>query len=222
MGKKVNPLIFRISNIKNPAITWSSRWFGKNNNFAKYLEEDEAIRKSIKKQIDDVGINKIIIERSGKGNVEIILQVAKPGVIIGRGGAKSEQIKKVIQKIVDKNYKIQLTIKEIPKINLAAEILAHEAKKMIEKRLPFRRVMKKILDLGAKAGALGVKIVMSGRLNGVEIARTEKIHTGKMPLQNLRADIDYARCAAATKWGQIGIKVWVYKGEVFEEVEKEI
>src|SRR3990167_1126589 len=144
MGKKVNPLIFRISNIKNPAITWHAQWIAKKNQFAKYLQEDEMIRKSIKSQTRDVGIDKVIIQRSGKEEME------------------------------------------------------------------------KIIDLAKKAGAQGIKISMAGRLNGVEIARYEKLATGKMPLQNLRANIDYARGAASTKWGQIGIKVWVYKGEVFE------
>lgn len=217
MGKKVNPLIFRISNIKNPAITWNSRWFAKKNHYAAYVQEDEKIRKAIRKAADGVGIDKIIIERSGKGDIEITLRVSKPGILIGRGGERSEELKKMLQRVISKNYKLKLTIKEIPKVNFSAEVLAEEAKQQIMRRLPFRKVMKRTLDLGKKAGALGVKIAMAGRLNGVEIARQEKISIGQMPLQNLRANIDYARTAAPTKWGQIGIKVWLYKGEVFEE-----
>jgi len=217
MGKKVNPLIFRISNIKNPAINWHSKWFAKAGNYALYLQEDEKIRKVIKKSITNVGLDKVIIQRSGKGDLEVILSVSKPGVIIGRGGERSERLKKEIQKVINKNCKLKLTIKEIPKPNLCAEVLAQEAKRMIEHRMRFRRVMKKIVDLAKKAGAIGIKISMAGRLNGVEIARTEKLSLGQMPLQNLRANIDYARCGAHTKWGQIGIKIWVYKGEVFED-----
>src|SRR3990167_5564362 len=216
MGKKVNPLIFRISNIKNPAIAWHAQWIAKKNQFAKYLQEDEMIRKSIKSQTRDVGIDKVIIQRSGKEEMEIILSVAKPGVIIGRGGEKSERLKRNIESVIGKKHKIKLTIKELQKPNTSAEVLLEEARRFIERRMPFRKVMKKIIDLAKKAGAQGIKISMAGRLNGVEIARYEKLATGKMPLQNLRANIDYARGAASTKWGQIGIKVWVYKGEVFE------
>ncbi len=216
MGKKVHPLILRISNIKNPAVTWHSQWIAKKRLFAKYLQEDESIRKCIKKQTRDIGIDKILIQRSGKEGIEITLPVSKPGMIIGRGGEKSERLKRDLEKLLDKKYKIKLTITEIQKPNTSAEVLSEEARRLIERRMPFRKVMKKIIDMAKKAGAQGVKIAMAGRLNGVEIARREKLATGKMPLQNLRANIDYARCSASTKWGQIGIKVWVYKGEVFE------
>lgn len=219
MGKKVNPLILRISNIHNPAVSWHAQWIAKKKQFARYLEEDETIRKCIKKQTREVGVDKIIIQRSGKEEIEIILPVAKPGVIIGRGGEKSERLKRDLESVLNKKYKIKLTIKEIRKPNASAEILLEESRRLIERRMPFRRVMKKIIDLAKKAGAQGVKISMAGRLNGVEIARHEKLSSGKMPLQNLRANIDYARAAATTKWGQIGIKVWVYKGEVFGENE---
>lgn len=217
MGKKVNPLILRISNIKNPAISWHAQWIAKGKQFADNLKEDEVIRKCIKKQTRDVGIDKITVQRSGKEEIEIILPVAKPGVIIGRGGEKSERLKRDIESSLQKKYKIKLTIREIQKPNTSAEVLLEEARRLIERRMPFRKVMKKIIDLAKKAGAQGIKISMAGRLNGVEIARHEKLSSGKMPLQNLRANIDYARAAASTKWGQIGIKVWVYKGEVFGE-----
>lgn len=220
MGKKVNPLILRISNIKNPAITWHSQWIAKKRRFAKYLQEDESIRKCVKKQARDIGLDKIVIQRSGKEEIEVILPVSKPGMIIGRGGEKSERLKRDLQELLEKKYKIKLTIKEIQRPNASAEVLVEEARRLIERRMPFRKVMKKILDLAKKAGAQGVKIGMAGRLNGVEIARREKLASGKMPLQNLRANIDYARCAASTKWGQVGIKVWVYKGEVFENEDE--
>ena len=217
MGKKVNPIILRISNIKNPAISWNVKWFAKPHNYATYVAEDEKIRKVIKKSVSNVGLDKIIIERSGNGDIGVILRASKPGVLIGRGGERSEALKKSIETVINKNFKLRLTIKEIPKSNLCAEVLLEEARQQIERRLPFRKVMKKILDMGKKAGALGIKISMAGRLNGVEIARHEKLSTGQMPLQNLRAYIDYARTAAKTKWGQVGIKVWVYRGEVFED-----
>lgn len=222
MGKKVNPLIFRISNIKNPALTWHSKWFAKKHQYAHFIQEDEEIRKLVRKKINDVGLDKLVINRSGKGGVEIVALVSKPGVIIGRGGEKSDQLKKQIQQIVSKGTTVQLTIKELLRPNTSAEVLVEEARRLIERRMPFRKIMKKIVDLGKKSGALGIKIVMAGRLNGVEIARREKLGDGRMPLQNLRAHIDYARTAAHTKWGQIGIKVWVYKGEVFEEDQMEM
>jgi len=217
MGKKVNPIILRASNLKNSAISWSAKWFAKKNNFAFFLKEDQKIRQLIKNKIHDVGLDKITIERSGKENMEIILYVSKPGVIIGRGGEKSERLKKEIQNKIDQKYKLRLTIKEISKPDLNSEVLLEEAIHLIEKRAPFRRVMKKILEKAKRAGAQGAKITMAGRLNGVEIAREEKLSFGQMPLQNLRANIDYARGAATTKWGQIGIKIWIYKGEVFEK-----
>lgn|SRR3989338_10947125 len=220
MGKKVNPIILRISNPKNHAFNWHSLWFSNKKNFANYLKEDERIRKFVRQKVLDVGIDKIIIERSGKGDLEIILPVAKPGVIIGRGGEKSEQLKKELQRLLNKRTQIRLTIKEIRKPNLSAEVLCDEAKKSIERRMPFRKVMKKILDMAQKAGAEGAKIGMAGRLNGVEIARREKLSLGRMPLQTLRANVDYARSAAHTKWGQIGIKIWVYKGNVFDTQEE--
>ncbi|HBH46521.1 MAG: 30S ribosomal protein S3 [Candidatus Jacksonbacteria bacterium RIFOXYC2_FULL_44_29] len=220
MGKKVNPIILRISNIKNSAITWNSRWIVRGGaNFAKYLQEDERIRRLVKANVGDVGLDKISIERSGKNVVEVIIKVAKPGVIIGRGGEKSDKLKKQLIKVIDREHKLKLTIKEIPKPNLCSEVLAQEARRLIEKRMPFRKVMKNIVALAKKDGADGVKITVAGRLNGAEIARDEKASTGQMPLQNLRANIDYARLAAHTKWGAIGIKVWVYKGQVFDKDE---
>lgn len=217
MGRKVNPIIFRISNPNNHAFSWYSNWFGKGHAFAKYMCEDEKIRKIVKQSVGDVGIDKVHIERSSKAEIEVILHVSKPGVIIGRGGEKSEKLKLTLQKVLGKNARLKITIKQIAKPNLSAEVLAQESKRLIEKRMPFRKVMKNIVGMAKKDGALGVKISMAGRLNGVEIARYEKLAVGQMPLQNLRANIDYARLAAATKWGQIGIKVWVYKGEVFKE-----
>ena len=184
MGKKVNPIIFRISNIKNPAINWNVQWFAKKNHYFVFLKEDEMIRKLIKEKVSDISYDKVNINRSGKENMEIVLKVSKPGIIIGRGGERSEQLKKEIQKTVGKNYKVKLVIKEIPKPHLCAELLCDEAKRMIERRLPFRKVMKKILDLAKKSGAQGVKIAMAGRLNGVEIARREKLASGRMPFQN--------------------------------------
>ena len=145
MGKKVNPIIHRISNNKNSTFTWHSKWIGKKGNFAKYLREDEKIRKLISQEIGHVGIDKIGIERSSEEAIEIILRVSKPGVVIGRGGEKSEKLKTKIQLLL-RNPKVRLTIKEIPKANLSAEVLAQEARRMIERRMPFRRVMKTVLD----------------------------------------------------------------------------
>lgn len=219
MGKKINPKIFRISNPDHP-LTWNSKWFSNKANFSQKLKEDYEVRKLIKKKISIAGIDKIEIYRRGE-EIEVIIYVAKPGIVIGRGGAHIEQLKDDIKKLInkssvkDKFIKLNLTIRDIPKINLSAAVLVEDAKQQIEKRIAFRRVMKKIIDNVLKAGGLGVKIEMSGRLNGVEIARRERLLSGRMPLHTLRSDIDYSRDSALTTYGQIGIKVWIYKGEVF-------
>jgi len=219
VGKKINPKIFRISNPDHP-LTWNSKWFSNKANFGQKIQEDYEIRKLIKKKIAAAGIDKTEIYRRGQ-EVEIMIYVAKPGLVIGRGGAQIEQLKDDVRKLIDKlssknkSIKLNLTIKEIAKINLSAACLVEDTKQQIEKRMLFRRVMKKTIDNALKAGALGVKIEMAGRLNGVEISRRERLISGRMPLHTLRADIDYSRDAAHTTYGQIGIKVWVYKGEVF-------
>jgi len=218
MGRKVNPKIFRIPFING----WDSKWFADKNKFRHFLEEDLRIRKFLKTELKNCGISKIIIERFA-GIVRIIIRTAKPGLIIGRGGLDIEKLKKAIKLNFLKNKELNLEINVIEEKSslLAAEVVLEGAILELEKRMPYRRVLKKIIKQVQTGGAQGVKIIINGRLGGVEIARSEKAIWGKLPLQTLRADIDYARGIAATTYGSIGVKVWIYKGEKFEK-EKEV
>lgn len=217
MGKKINPRIFRMGLSER----WSSRWFA-GRDFAALLQQDILIRKFLKKELQEAGLDRVEIERS-RGNITLNISAAKPGLIIGRGGSGIEELKAKIQKkFLSKDFKLQVNITEVSVPNLSANVVLQSIKEDIEKRIPFRRVMKQNVEKVMKAGAQGVKIVVSGRLNGVEIARREKLIKGKLPLQTLRANIDYSRGVASTVYGAIGIKVWICKGEYFsKKVEKE-
>lgn len=216
MGQKVNPKIFRIGQSES----WRSKWFA-SKQYADFLKQDYLIRKFIKEKLKNCGIDKIEIERSTK-KIDINVYTAKPGLIIGRGGSGIEDLKKEINsKFLNKEDFLNINIYEVDNPSLSAEIVLQSMIADIEKRIPFRRVMKQNIDKVMRAGALGVKISMSGRLNGVEIAREENLHQGKMPLHTLRADIDYARGVAFTTYGVIGIKIWIYKGEIFNK-DKEV
>jgi small subunit ribosomal protein S3 len=218
MGQKVNPKIFRMGITR----TWPSRWFGEGKDYIDKLKQDVLVRKYIIKDLREAGVDRVEIERSAK-KINIGIFTAKPGVIIGRGGAGVEVLKKKLHDRFMKNFRmndINLNITEVDRPNLSALIAVQQMAIEIEKRMPFRRVMKQTIMRVERAGALGVKVVIKGRLNGAEIARTEMLTSGKVPLHTLRADIDYARGAAQTTYGSIGIKVWIYKGEVFEK-EKE-
>jgi small subunit ribosomal protein S3 len=215
MGKKVNPKVMRLGVTK----TWPSIWFESGNNYIKNIQQDIAIRKHLIKTMREAGIDRVEITRS-LNKIAIDIWTAKPGLIIGRGGNGVEDLKKKIHDQFLRNFRmgeINLNIKEVGRPQLSAQIAVQSTIMEIEKRMPFRKVMKQLIGRVERAGALGVKIVISGRLNGAEIARTEKLVFGKVPLQTLRADIDYARGAAHTSYGAIGIKVWIYKGEVFEK-----
>lgn len=213
MGQKVHPKIFRIGVNK----TWSSRWFTKNS-FGAYLQQDEAIRTFIKKKFKSGGIALIEIARTANA-VTITIATSRPGVIIGRGGAGAEELKKEILQKVFRNVKtaLRLNIEEAEKPDINAELITQSVIDQLEKRLPFRRVLKQTVERVKRAGALGVRVMVAGRLNGAEIARTESLHTGSIPLHTLRADIDYARGSAHTTYGSIGVKVWVYKGQIFDK-----
>jgi small subunit ribosomal protein S3 len=215
MGKKINPKILRMGVTK----TWPSVWFESGEQYIRNVRQDIGIRKYLIREFKEAGIDQVEIVRS-LNKIEINIATGKPGLIIGRGGNGVEELKKKIHDKFLKNFRpgeINLNIKEASRSNLSAQILVQSMILDIEKRLPFRKVMKQTIGRAERAGALGVKVVISGRLNGAEIARTEKLVSGKVPLQTLRADIDYARGAANTTYGAIGIKVWVYKGEVFEK-----
>ncbi len=215
MGKKVNPKVMRLGVIK----TWPSVWFESGSNYIKNIQQDVAIRKHLIKTMREAGVDKVEVIRS-LNKITIDIWTAKPGLIIGRGGNGVEDLKKKIHDQFLKNFRmgeINLNIKEVSRPQLSAQIAVQTTILDLEKRMPFRKVMKQLIGRVERGGALGVKVQISGRLNGAEIARTEKLVSGKVPLQTLRADIDYARGVANTSYGAIGIKVWIYKGEVFEK-----
>jgi small subunit ribosomal protein S3 len=211
MGHKVHPISFRIGVTKG----WQSVWFSKNH-FQTFLQEDIQLREFLQKKLKEALVDKIEVERS-RQDLKIWIHTAKPGVVIGRAGAGIEDlIKQIRQEFYrGKKVNIQLNVKEISQPTLSAKVVAQQMAFDIEKRMPFRRVMKMTIERVMKAKAEGVKVTMSGRLNGAEIARTETIATGKIPMQNLRADIDYAHVMARTIYGVIGVKVWINRGEIF-------
>ena len=220
MGKKVNPKIMRLGITKS----WDSVWFESGKNYIKNVAQDIQVRRYIIKNFREAGIEKVQITRN-LSNIRVDVWTGKPGLIIGRGGNGVEELKKTIHRRFLKNFRpndIILNIKESARPGVSAQIAVQSVIIDLEKRMAFRRVMKQTLSRIERAGALGAKIVISGRLNGAEIARTEKLVWGKVPLNTLRADIDYARGAASTTYGQIGVKVWVYKGEVFDKDSEEI
>jgi small subunit ribosomal protein S3 len=215
MGKKVNPKVMRLGITK----TWPSIWFESGQNYIKNIQQDIAIRKHLIKTMREAGIDQVEVIRS-LSKITIDIWTAKPGLIIGRGGTGVEDLKKKLHDQFLRNFRmgeINLNIKEVSRPQLSAQIAVQGAILELEKRVPFRKIMKQLIGRVERGGALGVKVAISGRLNGAEIARTEKLVSGKVPLQTLRADIDYARGVAHTAYGAIGIKVWIYKGEVFEK-----
>ena len=215
MGQKVNPKVIRLGITR----TWPSRWFDSGKGYIDNVRQDVLTRRFLMKELREAGVDRVEIERSAnKININII--TAKPGVIIGRGGSGADDLKKKIHAKFLKTYKlgeINLNITEYDRPNLSAQIAVQQMAIEIEKRMPFRRVMKQAISRIERAGALGVKVVISGRLNGAEIAREEMLVSGSVPLHTLRADIDYARGAAQTTYGTIGIKCWIYKGQIFEK-----
>lgn len=216
MGHKVHPKIHRIPFI----FPWDSRWFAKKEIYPLFLEQEIAIREFLHKKLKEAGIDAISIERTPK-DVTVTILAAKPGVVIGRGGAGLEEVRKHIEKkILQFKTKVKLNIQPVNQPALSAAVVAQNAALDTEKRLPFRRVMKQILERVMSAGAKGVKVSMAGRLNGVEIARREKLAAGKMSLITLRSNVDYGFAEAQTMYGKIGIKVWIYHGETFGRKDK--
>ena len=206
MGQKVNPHGLRVGVIKE----WDSRWYA-DGEFSEYLIEDYEIRKYLKKKLYSAGVAKIEIERASD-RVRVIIHTAKPGVIIGKGGAEIEVTKAELAKLTDK--KILVDIKEIKKPDKDAQLVAENIAQQLENRVSYRRAMKSCMGRTMKAGALGIKASCSGRLGGADIARSEFYSEGTIPLQTLRADIDYGFAEADTTYGKVGVKVWIYKGEV--------
>jgi small subunit ribosomal protein S3 len=219
MGQKVNPHGIRVGVIKN----WDSRWFARDNAFGDLLVEDYNIRKVLKKQLHLAGVPKIEIERDA-AKVRIHIHCAKPGMVIGKGGAEIEKLRAQCEAMVNKNkevpVKVFLNIVEVKNPDKNAQLVAENIAAQLERRISFRRAMKQSIGRAMKLGAKGIKVSVSGRLAGAEIARTEHYHEGTIPLQTLRADIDYGFAEADTTYGKIGVKVWVYAGEVLQEVKR--
>ena len=213
MGQKVNPHGLRVGIIKD----WDSRWYAEED-FADYLVEDYNIRKFLKKKLYSSGISKVEIERASD-RVKIIIFTAKPGIVIGKGGAEIEKVKKDLAKVTDK--KVVLDIREIKRPDRDAQLVAENIAQQLENRISFRRAMKSCMNRTMKAGALGVKTSVSGRLGGADMARTEFYSEGTIPLQTLRADIDYGFAEANTTYGKVGVKCWIYLGEVLPAKTKE-
>ena len=215
MGQKVHPTGFRVGVIRD----WNSKWYADSRNFADYLVEDQKIRKFLKKKLYLAGISKIEIERTAKA-IKVNLYAAKPGLIIGKGGAGVESVRAELKKLIGKD--ININIVEVKNVDLDAQLVAENIAGQLERRISFRRAMKQCMQKSVKAGALGIKTSVSGRLGGADMARTEFYKEGNIPLQTLRADIDYGFAEANTTYGKIGVKVWIYNGEVLpERVSKE-
>ena len=206
MGQKVNPHGLRVGVIKD----WDSKWYAEEQ-FADYLVEDHKIRTFLKKKLYSAGVSKIEIERASD-RVKVTIHTAKPGVVIGKGGAEIEKVKKELGQFTDK--KLVVDIKEIKRPDRDAQLVAENIALQLENRISFRRAMKSCMSRTMKAGALGIKAACSGRLGGADMARTEFYSEGTIPLQTLRADIDYGFAEADTTYGKVGVKVWVYRGEV--------
>ena len=211
MGQKTNPIGLRLGINKN----WRSRWFINYNTMPENVLGDYELRKFLKKKLYYAGISDIIIERTAK-KIRITIFAAKPGIIIGKGGSEVENLKKEIQKRIG-NKELILNIKEEKKPQLSAQLAAENIATQIERRIAFRRAMKKVIQSALKAGAKGIKVQVAGRLNGVEMARTEWYLEGRVPLHTLRAKIDYGFAEALTTYGIIGVKVWIFKGEVLQK-----
>ena len=215
MGQKVNPIGLRLGVNRG----WDSIWFAKKKDFGKYLIEDFKIRQYIKKSIVNSGVSEIIIERSSK-KCTVSIHTSRPGFVIGKKGADIEKIKKNISKIT--NNEAAVNIKEIKKPELNANLVAENIAQQLVKRIAYRRAMKRAMQSAMRLNAKGIKVMVSGRLAGNEIARTEWLREGSIPLHTLRANVDYGEAEALTTYGIIGVKVWIYKGELFnKDVEKE-
>lgn len=210
MGQKVDPNGFRVGIIKD----WGSKWYANKKDFAELLVEDNKIRKFTKKKLYDARISKIVIERN-KTNVNVILSAAKPGLIIGKNGAQLEELKKELVSLTNKD--VNISILDIKKPDLDAQVVAENIAIQLERRVSFRRAMKSAMQRTRKVGAKGIKVAVSGRLAGADMARTEFYKEGNVPLQTIRADIDYGFAEANTTYGKLGVKVWIYKGDVFKD-----
>jgi small subunit ribosomal protein S3 len=211
MGQKISPTSLRIGIIKD----WASRWFG-GDKYTSYLKDDMAVRNFLNKRLRTMAVDRVEIER-GTDQLTITIHTARPGLIIGRGGSGIEELRVAIRRILHKKVTVRLEIKEVANPEASSAIMAEALAEQLERRMPFRRLMKQTLaKIASSRGVKGAKIQFGGRLDGAEIARVEHLEEGSLPLQTLRADIDFARATAHTTYGTIGVKVWIYRGEVFE------
>ena len=211
MGQKVSPHGLRVGVIKD----WDSKWYANNKNFADYLVEDNKIREFIKKELYAAGVAKTVIERAGEGQIRVNVLTAKPGMVIGHGGDGIDKLRAKLKKLTGKQ--IEVNIIEVKRPDADAQLTAESIAQALEGRVAFRRAMKQAIQRAMKAGAKGVKVVISGRIGGAEIARSEKYSEGNVPLHTLRANIDYATAEADTQYGRIGVKVWINNGTVLEK-----
>ena len=210
MGQKINPIGFRLGVQKN----WSSKWFTSTKNFPVFLNNDIKVREFLNKKLANAAVSKIIIERPAK-NAKVTIMTARPGIVIGKKGEDIENLRSDLQGLM--GIPVQLNIEEVRKPEIDATLIAQSIAQQLEKRVQFRRAMKRAMQNAMRLGAQGIKIMSSGRLNGIEIARSEWYREGRVPLHTLRADIDYGVARAQTQYGIIGIKVWIYKGEIFQD-----
>ncbi len=214
MGQKVNPHGLRVGVIKN----WDSRWYAKDDVFGDTLVNDYKVRNYLKKRLMNAGIPKIEIERDNTGKMRVYIHCAKPGMIIGRDGAEIEKLRVDLEKMT--GTPVSVNVIAVKPVEMSAQLVAENIASQLERRIGFRRAMKQAIGRTMRMGAKGIKITLSGRLGGAEIARTEHYHEGTIPLQTLRADIDYGFWEANTTYGKIGVKVWIFKGEVLPEVSR--
>lgn len=208
MGQKVNPHGMRVGVIKD----WDSRWYADKKDFSRYLVEDKKIRDFVRKETERAGVSRIEIEREGDDKTVVTITTGKPGIIIGRQGSEIEKLKKKLAKRFDRQFYIN--VKEVRNVDCEAQLVAESIARQLEARTSFRRAMKQAIGRAMKNGARGIKTMVAGRLGGAEIARVEQYHEGTIPLHTLHADIDYGFDEAHTAYGLIGVKVWIYKGEV--------
>ena len=210
MGQKINPTGFRLATNKN----WSSRWYSNSKNFAVLLNNDIKVREFLNKKLVNAAVSRILIERPAK-NAKITIFSARPGIVIGKKGEDIESLRSSIQDLM--GIPVQLNIEEVRKPEIDATLVAQSIAQQLEKIVMFRRAMKRAMQNAMRLGAQGIKIISSGRLNGIEIARSEWYREGRVPLHTLRADVDYGTARAQTQYGIIGVKVWIFKGEIFED-----
>lgn len=215
MGQKVNPHGFRVGVNKN----WNSKWFADKSNFADFLVEDNKVRNYVKKKLYAAGVASVVIERPAADKVKVIIATARPGMVIGRSGDGIDELKKNLVKLTGKT--VDISIEEVRRSELDAQLTAESIAQALERRVSFRRAMKSAIQRTMKSGAKGIKVLVSGRLGGAEIARSEKYSEGNVPLHTLRADIDYGFAEADTTYGKIGVKVWVNHGEILDKGLKE-